>query len=418
MALRSPIRSSSISQNPSLRANISSLLAHLHNLTTSSSKNEVLYSLEKPLEQSSLAKFVKEICRSVAKKKRYYEVILLYKLLDSTGLSPDLMSLNILINSLCLCVEQKIMESMELMTKMGAVGYRPTVVTCNTLIDGLCKTGKISVAIKLLKEMAKGNEEFGVFCRPDVVTYSTIIDGLCKAGLIEKARGLYLEMKGLGISPDVYTYNILVNGYCLVERIGCARELFDSLTRKGYRPNVICYNPLIHWYCKSKEVKKALYLYRKMIFEGIGPDVIMYNTLLIGLFLKAKSVWSNIVGVQKIVYCARALLVSYKKIIIVALQWSVVASRIRIKQSPITYNDRGYGSGPEVLGQAVLFAERDYDLGAGNDMLTSLKRFYNGLIRVQGANYSKVDAPSDSVVRKQVSTNEHGKRSECSSTVN
>ncbi|XP_031255556.1 pentatricopeptide repeat-containing protein At5g64320, mitochondrial-like [Pistacia vera] len=123
------------------------------------------------------------------------------------GFSPDAVTFNCLIKGLC--VEFKIMESMELFTKMVAVRCRPTVITCNTLIDGLCKTGKMSVAIKLCEEMAKGNEESG-------------------NGLIEKARELYMEMKGLGISPDVYTYTILMNGYCLVDRIGDARELFDS----------------------------------------------------------------------------------------------------------------------------------------------------------------------------------------------
>ncbi|XP_031251247.1 pentatricopeptide repeat-containing protein At1g63330-like [Pistacia vera] len=184
---------------------------------------------------------------------------------------------------------------------MVAVGCRPNVITCGSLIDGLCKTGKISVAIKLHEEMVNGNVGFGVICRPNVVIYNSIINGLCKARLIEKARELYLEMKSLGISPDVITYSTLVHCLCSVgdwekDRIGDARALFNSITRKGYRPDVVCYTTLINWYGKNKEVKRALYLYQEMILEGIRPDVITYNALLIGLFLKGAGQWDLPVG--------------------------------------------------------------------------------------------------------------------------
>ncbi|XP_031252726.1 pentatricopeptide repeat-containing protein At1g62914, mitochondrial-like [Pistacia vera] len=168
---------------------------------------------------------------------------------------------------------------------MVVVGCRPNVGTYGSLIDGLCKTGKISVAIKLHEEMVNGNGGFGVICRPNVVSYNIIIDGLCKAGLIEKGKSLFTEMIQRGVDPNVYTYSILINGFYLTYRIGDARALFDFITRKRYRPDV-CYTTLINWCGKNKEVKRALYLYRETILKGIRPDVITYSTLLTGLFLK------------------------------------------------------------------------------------------------------------------------------------
>ncbi|XP_031283974.1 pentatricopeptide repeat-containing protein At1g64100-like [Pistacia vera] len=117
--------------------------------------------------------------------------------------SPNTVTFTCLIKGLC--VERKIMESIELFKRMVAVGCRANVSTCNTLIGGLCKTGNISVAIKLLEEMVNGNKESGVICKPDVVTYNNIIDGLCKVGLVEKARQLLLEhMIQRGVVPDIY----------------------------------------------------------------------------------------------------------------------------------------------------------------------------------------------------------------------
>ncbi|XP_031247371.1 pentatricopeptide repeat-containing protein At5g39710-like [Pistacia vera] len=157
---------------------------------------------------------------------------------------------------------------------MVAIGCKPTVITYGTLIDGLCKTRNLSVAIKLYEEMAKGNEESGVSCRPNVVTYNIIIDGLCKAGLVEKARQLFLElMMQRGVDPDIYTYSILMNSYCLVDRIIDARELFDSITRNGYRPDVVCYT----------KVKDARNLVGVMQLNGAFPNSWTYSIFIDGL---------------------------------------------------------------------------------------------------------------------------------------
>ncbi|XP_031269442.1 pentatricopeptide repeat-containing protein At1g12775, mitochondrial-like [Pistacia vera] len=215
---------------------------------------------------------------------------------------------------------------MELFKQMVVVGCRADVITCNTLIGGMCKTGKISVAIKLLEEMVNGHKEFGVICRPNVVTYNTIIDGLCKARLVEKATQLLLEhMIQRGVVPNVYTYTILLNGYCLADRIGDARELFDSITRKGYRPDVVCYTTLINWeirnyfepiseifsslklvpnvvtynilingLCKNGQLEMANKLLLYMEGKGCAPDVVSFTTLMFG-FLKNNEI-QKVVG--------------------------------------------------------------------------------------------------------------------------
>jgi len=58
-------------------------------------------------------------------------------------------------------------------------------------------------AIKFFYEMS--NRNIG----PDVVTYNTLIDVLCKEGKLDEARKLFDEMSDRNIGPDVVTCNAL-----------------------------------------------------------------------------------------------------------------------------------------------------------------------------------------------------------------
>ncbi|XP_031263262.1 pentatricopeptide repeat-containing protein At1g12620-like [Pistacia vera] len=159
---------------------------------------------------------------------------------------------------------------MELFRQMVVVGCRADVITCNTLIGGLCKAGKISIAIKLLEEMVNGNKESGVICRPDVVAYRTIIGGLCKAGLVEKARQLFLEhMIQMGVVPDIYTYSVLMNSYCLADRIAKvkdARNLVSEMRLNDAFPDSWTYSIFINGLCKNGCVLETV-----QMFNALNP---------------------------------------------------------------------------------------------------------------------------------------------------
>ncbi|XP_031250166.1 putative pentatricopeptide repeat-containing protein At1g12700, mitochondrial [Pistacia vera] len=139
------------------------------------------------------------------------------------------------------------MESMELFKKMIVVGCRPNVITCNTLSGGLCKTRKISVAIKVHEEMA---------------------------GLVENARQLFLEhMIQRGVVPDIYTYNILINGYCLNKEVNEALSLYREMISKG----------MLTGFFLIAKVKDAQNLVGEMQLNDAFPDSSTYNILIDGL---------------------------------------------------------------------------------------------------------------------------------------
>ncbi|KAH9753505.1 pentatricopeptide repeat-containing protein [Citrus sinensis] len=252
---------------------------------------------------------------ALAGKKYYVNFICLSERLNTIGLLPDFVSLNILMNCFCkmigvsdafvalgrilrkvfspdvvtlgclirgLCMQGKFTEASGLFTKFVAFDCRPNVISSvdlfGNLINGLCRSGNTSAALELHEEFVNGNGELGVICHPDVLSYCSIINSLCKDVLVDKAKELFLDMKSRGIIPDVVVYSSLIDGYCLMGRIDDARKLFVSIESEGCIPDTSSYNTLINSYSKIEKVEEALSLYGEMISMGVRPDVISYNT--------------------------------------------------------------------------------------------------------------------------------------------
>lgn len=124
-------------------------------------------------------------------------------------------------------MQDKVTEASELFKRFVAFGCRPNVIVCATLIKGLCQTGNLSHAFKLLDDMING-ECSDVF-QPNVVCYASIIGGICKEGFVKKAKVLFLDMKGKRIYPDAFVYNPLIHGYCCTGNWEEAKGLFIEM---------------------------------------------------------------------------------------------------------------------------------------------------------------------------------------------
>ncbi|GKF25950.1 putative tetratricopeptide-like helical domain-containing protein [Tanacetum coccineum] len=110
----------------------------------------------------------------------------------------------------------------------------PNEVMYRTVINGLCKVGKTSKALELVRFMAKGSY------KPQVDQYNMIIDGLCKDNMVDQALELFDKMIEKGI-----TYNSLIHGLCNFGREGEAAKLLTDMEEKEIYPNTRTYNILL-----------------------------------------------------------------------------------------------------------------------------------------------------------------------------
>lgn len=94
--------------------------------------------------------------------------------------------------------EGRVQEAIALFESMTSEGFPPNKVTFNTLLDCLCKSDEVDLALKMLYGMKKMN------CIPDVFTYNTIIYGLAKDNRVSVAFWLFHQMRKV-LHPDYVT---------------------------------------------------------------------------------------------------------------------------------------------------------------------------------------------------------------------
>ncbi|KAL8155857.1 hypothetical protein AgCh_001055 [Apium graveolens] len=131
---------------------------------------------------------------------------------------------------------------------------QPNVVTYTTIIDGLCKRGHPSVAVKLFRYMEKKG------CKPNAVTYNTIIDCLRKCRLVDQALGLLREMTRKGILPNLMTYSSLIQGLFDFNRWQDINGLLREMDISNISPDVHTFSILVDAYGKEGMIKDAEYV--------------------------------------------------------------------------------------------------------------------------------------------------------------
>jgi pentatricopeptide repeat protein len=111
--------------------------------------------------------------------------------------------------------------------KMVENSFKPDVVTCNTLMNGLCLYGKIEKAIKLFQSwLEKGRSV-------DVITYNTIIQAMCKTGDVDTALSFFADMEIRGLQPDAFTYNVVLSVLSEAGRSEEAQNMLHKLAESG-----------------------------------------------------------------------------------------------------------------------------------------------------------------------------------------
>lgn len=69
---------------------------------------------------------------------------------------------------------------------------------------------------------------------PDVASYNALINGLCKSFRISEAVELFEEMIESGCYPDEHTYSLVIGGLCREEKLSKACKLWDQMMEKGF----------------------------------------------------------------------------------------------------------------------------------------------------------------------------------------
>ncbi|KAI0515638.1 hypothetical protein KFK09_008304 [Dendrobium nobile] len=213
----------------------------------------------------------------------------------SNGCFPNVFICNILLQSLW--KEGRTWEAEMLLQKMNEKGYGLDIASCNIVIDGLCRCGKLDKAMEIVSGMwlhgsaalgELGNAFLGRVddrngsskCFPDLITYSILINGLCKAGRLDEAKKKLLEMLGKNITPDAIIYDTFIHGFCKLGKISSAFKVLRDMEKKGCQPSARTYNLLIWGLGRKNQISEMHDLIDEMCDKGVSLDAMTYNNLI------------------------------------------------------------------------------------------------------------------------------------------
>ncbi|CBI38482.3 unnamed protein product, partial [Vitis vinifera] len=136
-------------------------------------------------------------------------------------------------------------KGLALFEDMMSKGLNPNNISCNILINGLCRTGNIQHALEFLRDMIHRG------LTPDIVTYNSLINGLCKTGRAQEALNLFDKLQVEGICPDAITYNTLISWHCKEGMFDDAHLLLSRGVDSGFIPNEVTWYILVSNFIKE-----------------------------------------------------------------------------------------------------------------------------------------------------------------------
>ncbi|RCV20617.1 hypothetical protein SETIT_4G071000v2 [Setaria italica] len=262
-------------------------------------------------------------------------------------------------------------------------GVTPNLVTINSLVNGLCKPGRMVLtdvvtftslihamcranlgrAMALMKQMREGGIR---------MNETALIDGFCKKGFLddallimkemrgcgEKALSLHDEMIKIGVLPDVVTYTRTKEAQRLLFKfyhedpvpanikydalMHCCRKaefksvlgLLEGFCMEGLMDEAdtldgSVYSALIHALCRGGNVMKDLSFHKQTFQRGFAPNPTTTISLTRGLFEKGMIVEAGQVTQQFLNCCSLAAVEASKSLIDLNLKEDVLHNMAR-----------------------------------------------------------------------------------------
>lgn len=143
---------------------------------------------------------------------------------------------------------RKLTQALDLFRGVPASGLQPTIVTYNVILYACVRCGALDIALQIFRELMASVSAGGEVV-PTVVTFTTVLKGLCQSGDLVAAERLVGEMQRHGVPPNLRTVNMFLRG-CLwhgfaEEALTCYHHLGDwSLVRCFAAPLLLLLLPV------------------------------------------------------------------------------------------------------------------------------------------------------------------------------
>eukprot|EP01018_Ginkgo_biloba_P025009 Gb_27816 [translate_table: standard] len=230
-------------------------------------------------------------CKRVVDALNFFEAL-------SANHSPSTRLYNILVSGLCKA--GKVELALVFLEEMTGKGFIPSLGCYEELIHVLCTVGNFNMALKIFGDMKMKGHRSSTFIYnillgqsfkvqdvnqawilfedmhkqgslPNILTFSMFVRGLSNAQKLESSMGLLEEFIEQSFG-NIVAFNILLRGLCKEGRMEAACHLFSRMSKKGYAPNAWTYDILVHGFCKKGRVNEAQKVMEEMVEKGFHPS--------------------------------------------------------------------------------------------------------------------------------------------------
>ncbi|XP_026664104.2 pentatricopeptide repeat-containing protein At1g11900 isoform X2 [Phoenix dactylifera] len=147
----------------------------------------------------------------------------------------------------------------------------PTVI--NRMIFVTARSGQINKSMMIFEDLKNLN------CKMDKVTFNTVLGILGKAGQVDQMLSVFTSMKDCGHTPDIVTYNTLVNCLRRLGRLDLCRTFAREMVENGIQLDLQTYTALIDGFGRTGHAEDALNIFHEMK-KSLHPSIYVYRALI------------------------------------------------------------------------------------------------------------------------------------------
>lgn len=177
------------------------------------------------------------------------------------------------------CRDGRVEEAIGLVREMEGKGLRPYGETFEHVIVA----ADSEESVRVFDEMVR------VGFVPSCVVFNKVVERLCEKGEVQKANGMLSVLMDKGFLPDDVTYSLLMQGYAGKEEVQEVLKLYYEMEYKRMSPGLSVFVTVVRCLCHCGKVEDAERYLRVMRERLVAVDVSVYEELIDGYIKKGNT---------------------------------------------------------------------------------------------------------------------------------
>eukprot|EP00400_MALV-I_sp_L67-5_P000051 gene51-3_t len=199
---------------------------------------------------------------------------LLYRMVKTCGLTPDIVSVNI-------TMDKMDKSSSELFIKFFEdMGISGTVFTYNMILNSIGKDDSLNIGARYRLGSQWFQKLLDAQVKPDIITFNSMLTICSREGSPTLARDWLEKMRAYNLKPNIYSWTSLCHSNSVIGDSDGVRNCLREMKEAEIFPSTVHYNCLINSYAKNSDGPGAARAFDELAKANQIPDASSFNTVI------------------------------------------------------------------------------------------------------------------------------------------